>query len=233
MSCSCQPARLTADVLRCPRSIAIYDELPDGKMKVIEIVSQSDVLRALLRDKDAFGTFPAVHTVEELFGRKEVLTVPSDMPAMAAFALMRNLDISGVPVVDSVSGHMVANLSVSDLRCLRTPDDFDLLGLEAIRFAHARWESEASLEGLAQAGAQPPTPGAAGPAQQERSKRPAVVTVPLDASLLHVMECLVRFRVHRVYVEEKARPVSVVTITDVLRLFSVDPNHDREGLLSF
>ena len=222
-------------------------------MKVVEIVSQSDVLRALLRDKDALGTFPAVHTVEELFGRKDVLTVPSDMPAIAvrlvvpreyrsilcltaslqAFALMRNLDISGVPVVDSVSGHMVANLSVSDLRCLRTPDDFDLLGMEAIRFAHARWESEANLEGLAQAGAQPPTPGAAVPAQQERSKRPAVVTVAMDASLLHVMECLVRFRVHRVYVEEKARPVSVVTITDVLRLFAVDPNDDREGLLSF
>ena len=148
---------------------------------------------------------------------------------------MRNLDISGAPVVDSVSGHMVANLSVSDLRCLRTPDDFDLLGLEAIRFAHARWESEAKLESesLAQASAQPPTPGTEPPAQPERSKRPAVVTVPMDASLLHVMECLVRFRVHRVYAEHEARPVSVVTITDVLRLFAVDPNDDREGLLSF
>ena len=52
-------------------------------MKVVELVSQSDVLRALLRDKDALGTFPAVRTVEELFGRKDVLTVPSDMPAIA------------------------------------------------------------------------------------------------------------------------------------------------------
>ena len=146
---------------------------------------------------------------------------------------MRNRDISGVPVVDSVSGHMVANLSVSDLRCLRTPDDFDLLSLEAIRFAHARWESEANLEGLAQASAQPQTPGTETAGQQERTKRPAVVTVALDASLLHVMECLVRFRVHRVCVEEKARPVGVVTITDVLRLFAVDPNDDHEGLLTF
>ena len=148
---------------------------------------------------------------------------------------MRNLDISGVPVVDSVSGHLVANLSVSDLRCLRTPDDYDLLGLEVIRFAHARWASEANLEGLAQASAPPPTPGTdtAGATQQELGKRPAVVTVTMDASLLHVMETLVRYRVHRVYVEEKARPVSVVTITDVLRLFAVDPNNDTEGWLSF
>ena len=149
---------------------------------------------------------------------------------------MRNLDISGVPVVDPVSGHMVANLSVSDLRCLRTPDDFDLLGLEAIRFAHARWASEANLEGLAQVTAPPQTPGAdaaAPPAQQERSKRPAVVTVAPDASLLQVMERLVQHRVHRLYVEEKARPVGVVTITDVLRLFAVDPNDDPENWLSF
>ena len=150
---------------------------------------------------------------------------------------MRNLDISGVPVVDSVSGHLVANLSVSDLRCLRTPDDFDLLGLEVIRFAHARWASEANLEGLGQAGAQPPTPQQPGAdtaaAQQEVSKRPAVVTVTMQASLLHVMETLVRHRVHRVYVEDKARPVSVVTITDVLRLFAVDPNSDNEGWLTF
>ena len=245
------PSLLFSTAANFPLSIAIYDELPEGKMKIVEVVSQSDVLRALLRDKDALGTFPAVRTVEELFGRKDVLTVPSNMPAIAvrlvakshrlrqltapsqAFALMHNLDISGVPVVDPVSGHMVANLSVSDLRCLRTPDDFDLLGLEAIRFAHARWESEANLEGLAHAGAQPPTPGTAVPAQQERRKRPAVVTVAMDATLLHVIECLVHFRVHRVYVEEKARPVSVVTITDVLRLFAVDPNDDREGLLSF
>jgi CBS domain-containing protein len=158
----------------------------------------------------------------------------SDVHAKKCFALMRNLDISGVPVVDAVSGHMVANLSVSDLRCLRTPDDFDLLGLEVIRFAHARWESEANLEGMAH-GAQPPTPGTdtAAAAAVQKHSRPAVVTVTLQASLLHVMETLVRYRVHRVYVEEKARPVSVVTITDVLRLFAVDSNNDPEGWLSF
>jgi hypothetical protein len=52
-------------------------------MKIVEMVSQSDVLRALLRDKDALGAFPGVRTVEELFGRKDVLSVPSDMPTIA------------------------------------------------------------------------------------------------------------------------------------------------------
>ena len=68
--------------MRCD-SIAIYDELPEGKMKIVEMVSQSDVVRALLRDKDAMGAFPAVRTVEELFGRKDVLSVPSNMPTIA------------------------------------------------------------------------------------------------------------------------------------------------------
>lgn len=198
------------------------------------MVSQSDVVRALLRDKDALGTFPAVRTVEQLFGRREVLSVPSDMPTIACFALMRNRDISGVPVVDPVTGFMVAHLGVSDLRCLRTPDDFDLLSMEAIRFAHGRWASQTNLAGLA--GAQPPTPGTetgAGDAPQLSNKRPAVVTVTMDASLLHVMETLVRYRIHRVYVEETARPVGVITLTDVLRLFAVDPDNDPEGWLTF
>jgi CBS domain-containing protein len=64
-------------------------------------------------------------------------------------------------------------------------------------------------------------------------RRPAVVTVAPDASLLAVMETLVQSKVHRVYVVEHAKPVGVVTITDVLRLFAVDPNEDPEGWLTW
>jgi CBS domain-containing protein len=162
------------------------------------------------------------------------------MPALQAFALMHNSDISGVGIVDRVSGHLVANLSVSDLRCLRSSDDFDLLGLPVIRFAHARWASELRLSGGEEEAAQPPppTPGLEGSAammQQGEGKplRPAVVTVGLDASLLTVMETLVQQRLHRVYATENAKPVSVVTLTDVLRLFAVDPTDDPEGLLTW
>lgn len=52
-------------------------------MRIVDVVSQSDVLRALLRDKDALGAFPALRTVEQLFGRKDVLCVPADMPTIA------------------------------------------------------------------------------------------------------------------------------------------------------
>ena len=66
--------------------IAIYEEEEHGgQMRIVDLVSQSDVLRALLRDRDALGTFPALRTVEQLFGRhKDVLCVPSDMPTIAA-----------------------------------------------------------------------------------------------------------------------------------------------------
>jgi hypothetical protein len=175
------------------------------------------------------------------------------------FALMHNSDISGVGVVDPVSGLLVANLSVSDLRCLRSADDFDLLGLPVIRFAHARWASEQRLEQRVSSGGEaggetgaqqaqqapePPTPGvsaeqqqaAAGAqaAQAPKGLRPAVVTVAPEDTLLRVMEVLVAHKLHRVYVaDERAKPVGVVTITDVLRLFAVDPNDDPEGWLSW
>ncbi len=55
-------------------------------MRIVDVVSQSDVLRALLRDKDALGALPGVRTVQELFGRKEVLCVPADMPTIAVRA---------------------------------------------------------------------------------------------------------------------------------------------------
>jgi hypothetical protein len=181
------------------------------------------------------------------------------------FALMHNSDISGVGVVDPVSGLLVANLSVSDLRCLRSADDFDLLALPVIRFAHARWASqqrlaesggEAGGEAVTQQQAQqeaqrrpeaapPPTPGA--PAEPQPSAalqepppsaapsglRPAVLTVTPEDTLLRVMEALVAHKLHRVYVAENAKPVGVVTITDVLRLFAVDPNDDPEGWLTW
>ena len=169
------------------------------------------------------------------------------MPSRAqCFALMYNSDISGVGVVDRVRGHLVANLSVSDLRCLRSPDDFDLLGMPVIRFAHARWASEQRLA----AAEEPPTPGTGTrepqPQQQQQPQqqtqpqrpaggalRPAVVCVTLESSLLDVMEALVAQRVHRVYVAEGPKPVGVVTITDILRLFAVDPNDDPEGWLTW
>jgi hypothetical protein len=55
-------------------------------MRIADVVSQSDVLRAMLRDRDALGAFPAVKTVEQLFGRKDVLCVPADMPTIAVRA---------------------------------------------------------------------------------------------------------------------------------------------------
>jgi len=199
--------------------IAIYDESPSKKMDIVDLISQSDVLRALLADKASLGAV-VQRSVHELFGEKDVLTVPHDLVTIGAFALLHNNDISGVGVTDS-SGRLVAHLTVADLCCLKNAEDFDLLALPALEFARLR-------EALPSA---PPTPGAgAGPG----SATPPVVTARPDETLLTLMASLVEGKAHRAYVvDEQGRPIGVVTLTDVLRLFAVDPSSDKDLWLTW
>jgi len=189
--------------------IGVFEEAADGKLTVVGIISQSDVLRALLEDHDSLGEV-GLRSVEALFGTKPVLCVPCDMPTIAAFALMHNTDVSGVGIV-AEAGHLIGNISVSDLRAIRTAACFDRLGRPVDQFA-----KEAGLEHG------PLTPGAA---------MPQVVTVGLADNLLTVMGKLVEHSLHRIYVVDgEGLPIGVVTITDILRLFAVDPG---SGMLTW
>jgi CBS domain-containing protein len=73
--------------------------------------------------------------------RRDVVTVPSDMPAIAAFALMLNRGVSGAGVVDAAAmaesdadSPLLSSLSVSDIRVLHRAADFDALALPVADF---------------------------------------------------------------------------------------------------
>lgn len=193
--------------------IAIYEEASNGKMRIADIVSQSDTLRALLSAPDQLGPWAGNATVDDVFGQSPVLCVPADLPAIGAFALMHNTDISGVGVTDPSTAKLVAHLTVADLRCLTSASDFDLLRLPALKF-FAQQRQECSTE--------------------EPTHQSPVVTVRPGDTVLHLMRALVDGKAHRAYViDETGVPVGVVTLTDLLRLFAVDPASDKEMLLTF
>ena len=66
--------------------------------------------------------------------RKDVLTVPSSMPAIAAMALMVNRGVSGAGVVAELGGPLIGSLSLSDIRVLTSPADLDSITLSVADF---------------------------------------------------------------------------------------------------
>lgn len=187
----------------------------------------------------------------ELFGTKEVVSVPASLPAVAAFAVMVNAGVSGVAVVADGGGGdagsssppaLVASLGPQDARLLRSPAAFDDLRLPCAEFAAKSRARAAAAAGLDQ---QPPPP--------------PFVAVPPSATLRALVRALVAGRAHRAYIVDDregggeggregegegpgkaprpagggGNPVGVVTLTDILRLLAVDPADDNEGWCSW
>jgi len=85
---------------------------------------------------------------------------------------------------------------------------------------------------LAAGAAEAQARSAAGQRRSERLCR--VLTVSPSDSLLHLMRALAEAHGRRVYVvDSRRRLIRVVTLSDVLRIFSVDPDADRESWLTF
>lgn len=191
---------------RCPDS-------PSMELRVTSVISQSDVLRFLHAHRSECG--PVMDMPVEALGlaHKMVVCVPCDMPTINAFATMDACDVSSVGIVDQRNGGcLVANLSASDLRGLE-PQHFGVLGLAVYQFmklrnARSGWPSK-TVAGNNEWGLK----GA--------ENKPALLTMgPLD-SLWTAVDAIVSNRVHRVYVvDENAHPLSIITITDVLRVLN-------------
>jgi hypothetical protein len=110
-------------------------------VQIQAVVSQTDIIAFLLYQMQAGHLGPALpdHTVESLgWVRRDVVTVPKNMPAVAAFALMLNRGVSGAGVVDGdafdADAPLLSSLSVSDIRALREAADFDALALPVADF---------------------------------------------------------------------------------------------------
>eukprot|EP00854_Cymbomonas_tetramitiformis_P024930 gene24930-30397_t len=103
----------------------------DDQGAVVNILSQSDVLRYVYLNKDSLRTLIS-QTLRQLnVPTPSVSKLPSTTPALKAFHYMYSIGVSALAVIDEIDGRLVDNLSASDLRglssaifgCLAMPID--------------------------------------------------------------------------------------------------------------
>ena len=100
--------------------------LPDMRPRWVSVVSQLDVLDLMVSDADALGSFPRTATMESLGftrGTFAVAAVSSDFSAAGCFAVMHNLGVSGLAVVDRRGRFMIGSISASDVRRVSSAAD--------------------------------------------------------------------------------------------------------------
>eukprot|EP00658_Telonema_sp_P-2_P001753 TRINITY_DN10661_c0_g1_i1.p1 TRINITY_DN10661_c0_g1~~TRINITY_DN10661_c0_g1_i1.p1 ORF type:complete len:429 (+),score=94.38 TRINITY_DN10661_c0_g1_i1:143-1288(+) len=179
--------------------------LCDAEGRLVELVSQSDVLAFVAANPECLHTELLSKTLRQLNclasdqrNGAQPISVLASTAAIAGFEEMERARVSGVAVVDA-QGRLVGNLSASDLRGLRR-QDFGRLLLPVLDFIILQKSGHPSDETLA---ALP------------------VLTVTANDTLGRLLEILTGNRVHRVYVVDgKNAPVAVITLTDVMRLIA-------------
>jgi len=204
--------------------VAIFD----ASGEIERIVSMSDAVRYLAVNVERLGGMAdaslrdlglAAETAAREKKKKKLIAVPPTTPAIEAFARMCNERVSGVGVLDD-RGSLIANLSVSDVRCIQ-PEHFGILGLPAAEFL-------ALLHGTSYAGfsgAGTPSDVISNPFFAKmfeggfRKTGPYLVTATPETTFREVLSSFLTHGVHRVYVceENNKKPVDVVTLTDALR----------------
>lgn len=116
--------------------------LPDMRPRWVSVVSQLDVLDLMVSDPASLGSFPRTATMTSLGftrGTFAVAAVSSDFSAAGCFAVMRNLGVSGLAVVDRRGRFMIGSMSASDIRRTSSAADLaDALGSSAGEFLRDR-----------------------------------------------------------------------------------------------
>ena len=161
-------------------------------VKITAVVSQTDIIAFLLfqaQEGHLGPTLPS-RTVASLgWVRRDVVTVPRNMPAVAAFALMLNRGVSGAGVVDGdafddADAPLLSSLSVSDIRALRTAADFDALALPVDQFLLRQYgEAMPGSDATAMSSsAAPPAPREGSPAEVVASTAAQVAAMAVDVA---------------------------------------------------
>ena len=205
--------------------IAIFD----ASGEIERIFSMSDAVRYLAVNVERLGGM-ADASLKDLglcrssaaeTAKKTFIAVPPATPAIKAFARACEERVSGVGVLDD-RGSLIANLSVSDVRCIQ-PEHFGILGLPVAEFlALLHGTSYAGFSGAA------PSEFASNPFFAKmneggfRRTGPYLVTATPETRFRELLREFLTHGVHRVYVCERksdthVHPVDVVTLTDVLR----------------
>lgn len=188
-------------------------------LKVTHVVSQSDVVKLLWANKTVLGD-AITQTVEQLeLDDGKVFSVAASMSTLEALSQMARDHKSSMGVVDPASGVLIGNLSVSDLRGLAV-EDFPLLLLSVGEYIAVRRGLFNKADALAGKCAEAATAGK----WTELLAAAPVVTVNSSSTFGNVLELLAVKGLHRVYVVDgEGKPVSIITLTDVLRLITKAP----------
>ena len=194
-------------------------------VEYLAVVSQLDVIDAMVRDADALGAFVRLKSMSDLgfvstvISETQVVCVTETLPTAAAFAVATNREVSATPVLDASRRFFLGSVSVSDARAFRS-EDLRWLNEPVGSFLKRKvWPS------MTPSMMPTPPPSEANDEAPTRAPFPSAVTVSPRVSLLEAMQSMSRNRVHRVYVcdSPRAPPRGVCTATDVMRVFALDP----------
>lgn len=164
-----------------------------GRAKAI--VSQSAVLK-FIADKGK-------HVLEGLHGKhlkdvglgvgQKLVSVYSDEPVMKAFEIMRDNNLSGIPLMNR-NGTVDTSISWTDLRVAVQSPKFNFRDCTALEFVQRSRSLDSAME------------------------KPAVCVATPETSIEHVIGKLAATGLHRLFVVDGARHlVGVVSLKDILR----------------
>jgi len=179
-----------------------------GKKKnasLVSVVSQSDLLNVLAQCLPYLDDSDKKKTVTELkLFNDSFFSVKADTKMISVLTthMQPNIDqpiLSAVPVVDC-DGNLIANFSASNLKGLRQTTFISLL-LPVLAYLTIQPESTDFRRNLA------------------RFKSIHPVTCTPTTSFEVIVERMVAHRIHRLWVVEDNKPVGLISIGDVFKVF--------------
>ena len=157
-------------------------------VEYLAVVSQLDVIDAMVRDADALGAFVRLKSMSDLgfvstvMSETQVVCVTETLPTAAAFAVATNREVSATPVLDASRRFFLGSVSVSDARAFRSAEDLRWLNEPVGSFLKRKvWPS------MAPSMMPTPPPSEASDEAPTRAPFPSAVTVSPRASLLEAM----------------------------------------------
>ena len=136
-------------------------------VEYLAIVSQLDVIDAMVRTRDALGAFVRLKSMADLgFTHSSgVVCVTETLPTAAAFAVANNCEVSATPVLDASRRFLLGSVSVSDARAFRSAEDLRWLNEPVGSFLKRKvWPSRPSMMPT-------PTPSAANDDAEKKNRK--------------------------------------------------------------
>jgi len=163
------------------------------------IVTQSALVQTLAANLDRFQKVGKKTLLELGLGSPSaVFTVTTEDPLKKAFHLIKEKDVSAIPVVDAVTGAIRGNISARDVRLIVNSNKiYKLLNMPIRVYLDV----------------------VAGDSQEN-----SAITCLATDTMETVVNRMVQSRIHRIYVvDAENKPVRVVALRNVLRKFVKEP----------